>query len=233
MSLDIYCKRLNGQNLDQNEIIKGISSRNIGSYYFPQVVEFKELQNQKARHCEKLLSISKLDSLGMVAVKPIEFQIKLETPFIDLATPIHYKLNSYKQLTHNNYVARHENRLLKLRTGAEDELTQITTDIVPQPPSLATQTPISTKISANIQSRDIGLMSSQQTQRNLKSGTTAIYDKLSSVSNVNNDNQKVSTTTIIDLKPSKKLAIPVDYSPLHIFVRFLNLMLFLLYKVDL
>jgi hypothetical protein len=188
--------------------------RNIGSYYFPQVVEFKELQNQKARHCEKLLSISKLDSLGMVAVKPIEFQIKLETPFINLATPIHYKLNSYRQLTQNNYVAKHENRLLKLRTGAEDELTQITTDISPPPPTITMQTPVSTKISAN-QSRDMGMMASQQTQRNLKSSTTAIYDKLSSVSN---NNQKVSSTTIIDLKPSKKLALPVDYSPLHIFV---------------
>jgi hypothetical protein len=196
----------------------------MGSYYFPQVVEFKELQNQKARHCEKLLSISKLDSLGMVAVKPIEFQIKLETPFINLATPINYKLNSYKQLTHNNYVARHENRLLKLRTGAEDELTQITTDIAAPPPSVTMQTPVLTKISVN---HDVGLMSSQQTQRNLKSGVTALYDKLSSVSNVNN-NQKVSSTTIIDLKPSKKLALPVDYSPLHIFVKFyLYLILFI------
>lgn len=149
-----------------------------------------------------MLSISKLDSLGLVAVKPIEFQIKLETPFINLATPIVYKLNSYKQLTQNNYIAKHENRLLKLRTGAEDELTQITTDIAPPPESIIFQTPVSSAVINQV--RDVGLMPSQQTQRNI-----------SSISN----NQKASTTTIIDLKPSKKLSLPVDYSPFHIFVR--------------
>lgn len=61
----------------------------------------------------------------MVAVKSIDFQMPTETPFLNLAVPIQYKLNSYKDLAENNYIPRHENRIMKLRTGAEDELSQV------------------------------------------------------------------------------------------------------------
>lgn len=139
---------MKGQNFDQNEILKCLSSKNIGTYYFPLVKEFKELQNQQARHCEKLSSISKLDSLGPVAVKPIEFQINLPVPYVNLAVPVNYKLNSYKPITENNYVPRHENRVFKLRTGAEDELIQTgSSSLLPLPitPETTTKMEISKK----------------------------------------------------------------------------------------
>ena len=46
---DIYCKKLKGENLNQNELLKVISAKNMGTFYFPQVVEFKEMQNQRVK----------------------------------------------------------------------------------------------------------------------------------------------------------------------------------------
>ena len=92
----------------------------MGTYYFPCVVEFKEFQNQKARHYEKMNSIAKLDSLGQVAVKSLDFHIKDQIPYIGLAVPVCYKLNNYKKVEENNYVPVQEKRLFTLRKGAED-----------------------------------------------------------------------------------------------------------------
>lgn len=128
--IELYSKRLTGQSLNQNEELKQISAKTIGTYYFPQVTEFKEFQNQKSRHYEKLNSISKLDSLGPVATKSIDFNIKAQTPFINLAVPVCYKLNNYKKVDENNYVPIHEKRLMQLRRGAEDELTQIDSNLI-------------------------------------------------------------------------------------------------------
>ena len=111
--------------MNQNEILKVLTSKSIGNFYFPYVSEFKEFQNQKVRHCEKLLSISKLDSLGSVAVKPIEFYVQAQVPYSNLALQMNYKLNSYKKDPINKFVSKHETRLFSLRKGAEDELTQI------------------------------------------------------------------------------------------------------------
>lgn len=121
---------MSGQSLNQNEELKQISLKSIGTYYFPSVSEFKEFQNQKVRHYEKLNSISKLDSLGPVAVKSIDFHLKAQIPFVNLAVPVCYKLNNYKQMDENNYVPIHEKRLMSLRKGAEDELTQIDTSLI-------------------------------------------------------------------------------------------------------
>jgi hypothetical protein len=121
---------MRGDKLDENETLKLVSSQTMGTYYFPQVVEFKELQEQKARHCEKLDSALRLDSLGSVAVKTIDFYVPIEVPYINLAVPVQYKINAYRPLFENNYVPKHEHRLGKLRTGAEDELSQIESAVV-------------------------------------------------------------------------------------------------------
>ena len=119
---DIYCKKLKGENLDELGSVKSIQVRNMGTSYFAQVDEFKEFHEQKARHCEKLESILKLDSLGAVAVKTIDFDVPHETPYIGLAIPVNYKLNSYRALSESSYVPKFEQRWAKLRLGAEDEL---------------------------------------------------------------------------------------------------------------
>ncbi|CAF0716214.1 unnamed protein product [Brachionus calyciflorus] len=123
--IDIYTRRSRGENEDQNHVLRTISSKTMGTYYFPQIVEFKEFQDQKAKHCEKISSITKLESLGLVAVRPIDFQVQQETPYVNLAIPVLYKLNTYKAANENFFVPKHEGRLMKLRSGAEDELTQI------------------------------------------------------------------------------------------------------------
>lgn len=123
--IDIYVRRLRGENVDQNAILKIVSNKHMGTYFFPQLIEFKEFQNQQARHFEKLSSISKLDSLGSVAVRPLEFQVKTDTPYLNLAIPILYKLNSYKPSLDNFFVPKHESRIKNLRIGAEDETTQL------------------------------------------------------------------------------------------------------------
>ena len=123
--IDIYSRRMRGENVDKNDNLNVISSKHLGTYFFPQVVEFKEFQNQQTRHFEKLSSISKLDSLGPVAVRPLEFQVKTDTPYLNLAVPILYKLNSYKPLLDNFFVPKYESRIKNLRIGAEDETTQV------------------------------------------------------------------------------------------------------------
>ena len=90
-----------------------------------------------------------------------------------------------------------------MRTGAEDELTQINTNIVSPPMTAATQTtPMS-----SMKHKEINLPSTSHT--NMKSST---------MQDTSRSNEKSTSTVIIDLKPSKKLAQPVDYPPLHIFV---------------
>ena len=51
---EIYSKKLKGENLNQNELLKVISAKNMGTYYFPQVVEFREMQNQQVKQKIKL-----------------------------------------------------------------------------------------------------------------------------------------------------------------------------------
>lgn len=38
---------MRGENYDQNQILKVLNSKTIGTYYFPQLIEFKELKDQK------------------------------------------------------------------------------------------------------------------------------------------------------------------------------------------
>lgn len=126
-----------------------------------------------------------------MAVKPIEFQIQTETPYINLAVAVNYKLNAYKPTYENNYVPKHESRLFKLRTGAEDELTQI--DSIPIAPVQNSKNPKQFESAAHSTPTDL------KTFRPITS----------------ND---VKPTQIIDLVPSKQLSEPVEYSPMHIFV---------------
>ena len=63
--------------------------------------------------------------MGLVAVKPIEFSIKTETPYVNLGVPKNYTLNNYKHIADSQYVPKFENRISKLRKGAEDELIQV------------------------------------------------------------------------------------------------------------
>ena len=140
-----------------------------------------------------MLSISKLDSLGAVAVKPVEFHIKAQIPFVDLAVPIWYKLNEYKVENENNYIPKHENRLFRLRTGAEDELTQIDSNMIRPTKDTANKNPA---------------MSAQSKKVTMEKSTKSLSASTGSK----------PETQIIDLVPSKQLSEPVDYSPMHIFV---------------
>ena len=63
--------------------------------------------------------------MGLVAVKPIEFTIQTETPYINLGVPKNYILNNYKYVSDSQYVPKFESRINKLRKGAEDELIQV------------------------------------------------------------------------------------------------------------
>ena len=63
--------------------------------------------------------------MGLVAVKPIEFSIETETPYINLGVPKNYILNNYKYVSDSQYVPKFESRIQKLRKGAEDELIQV------------------------------------------------------------------------------------------------------------
>ena len=141
-----------------------------------------------------------MDSLGAVAVKPIEFHIKAQIPFVDLAVPICYKLNEYQIHSENNYIPKYENRLFKLRSGAEDELTQIDAIIIR--PNVAISAKSHTKSNQNV---DKSNQMSATTHSTSSSSPLAKYE-----------------TQIIDLTPSKQLSEPLDYSPMHIFVN-LNL----------
>ena len=199
--IEIYSKKLKGQNLNQNEFLRVITAKTIGTYYFPQVVEFKEMQNQQARHCEKLASISKLDSLGTVATKPIEFQVKSPVPYINLTTPICYKLNLYNELSGTSFVSKFENRISKLRTGAEDELTQI--DSIKK----------NERVKTNSTVRQHAIESKAES-----------YKKSPESQSIHSHEDK--TTAIIDLVPSKHLSEPTEYPAIHIFV-----WIFLLYYI--
>ncbi len=82
---------------------------------------------------------------------------------------------------------------MKLRTGAEDELTQIVSDLKPE---------------SKIDTVSDEVNGESKMRRN---STQTLFD-------INEKESSSSQTTIIDLKPSKKLTEPVDYPPLHIFV---------------
>jgi hypothetical protein len=138
--------------------------------------------------------------LGHVAVKPIEFKIKSPTPFINLATPILYKLNSYKMVHDSQYVSKFENRLSKLRTGAEDELTQIDSTLIETEKT-------SRKVEEPIKEE------SNQEFRADASPATLNKQNLTDETETSIKNKK-----IIDLNPSKKLSQPNEYSSMHIFV---------------
>ena len=155
----------------------------------------------KARHCEKLSSISKLDSLGMVAVKPIEFRITSPIPYINLATPVLYKLNSYKTLNESQYVSKFENRLSKLRTGAEDELTQMDATLIEEEIT-----------NRNVEIYSVPLKEELTHAHHL--ATTSTSNKQNTIS----DETSIKNKKIIDLIPSKKLSEPSEYSAMHIFV---------------
>ena len=180
----------------QNDSVKGLSVKSIGSYYFPQVNEYRELQNQQARYCEKLSSITKLDSLGLVAVKSIDFQVPHKIAFVAPATPVHYKLNAYRALSDNNYVTRHETRLHNLRKGAHDELTN---DTAPAAPS---QTVV--KIAALVETASTSSLAH------------VAQSSLSKTSETHTANTFVPET--INPKPPDRLVQPANYPPLHIFV---------------
>ena len=116
---------MKGKDLNQENELKAMSQKSVGTFFFPQVAEFKEFQNQQARHCEKLQSISKLDSLGAVAVKSIDYEVKLPVPYANLAIASQYRLNEYKMQVENSYVPKQESRMIRLRVGAEEEMTKI------------------------------------------------------------------------------------------------------------
>ncbi len=139
-----------------------------------------------------------MDSLGLVAVKPIEFKIKSPTPFINLATPVLYKLNSYKMIHENQYVSKFENRLSKLRTGADDELTQIDSSLInAENKAKKVEEPFKEELK---QEKNVQLPMPMTNSENITDESI-------------NRNKK-----IIDLIPSKKLSQPSEYSAMHIFV---------------
>jgi hypothetical protein len=105
-----------------------------------------------------------------------------------MSVPVNYKLNDYKSFTDNFYVPKFENRIMKLRSGAEDELTQID--------SMSIIMPVSNKDK-----------SKKETLSNNESGI-----------NNNKKDAEAHFAQIIDLKPSKQLSQPVEYPPIHIFV---------------
>jgi hypothetical protein len=182
-------------------MIKLIKSKSMGTYYFPHVTEFKDNHNQTIRHCEKLQSISKLDSLGMVAVKPIEYQVPVEVPFISMAIPVNYKLNAYRPFTDNYYVPKHEGRILKLRMGAEDELTQIDTlSIMP------------------VAAADKHEKHEPHAPKSSRKEAAHKHKVREEPKVVAQPEATVHQTQIVDLKPSKWLCEHVEYPPIHIFV---------------
>lgn len=199
--IEFYVKQLNGENTNQNEVVKMLSTKSMGTCYFPYVNEFKEFQNQKVRHYEKLSSISQLDSLDTVAVRHIEFSIKAQIPYSTLAIPVTYKLNTYNQANSNFYVSKHENRLLALRQGAEDELTQIDANLirVSSDPDQKLESEVPLNIN-NIAPKEEDVIRAVQ---------------IESSTDVNSEGTK-----IIDLDPSLQLSEPIEYSPMHIFVSF-------------
>ncbi len=106
----------------------------------------------------------------MVAVRPVELSVHRRVAYAGLAIPVGYKLNGYGAERGAGFVPKHE---VRLRQGAEDELTQI----------------------------DAGMMKKEEVEVSASAEETS--------------------TRIIDLVPAAQLSEPADYSPMHIFVRFL------------
>lgn len=122
----------------------------------------------------------------------MEFNVQSEIPYINLAVPVLYKLNFYKPTYENIYVPMHDNRLFKLRNGAEDELTQIDS--------------INNKLATSKEKEDLS---------HVKSSSFKIKDVKSFRASTSLENV---LSQIIDLKPAKQLVEPLDNNPLHIFV---------------
>lgn len=98
----------------------------------------------------------------------------------------------------NQYVSKFENRLSKLRTGADDELTQIDSTLInAENKATKTEEPFKEELK---QEKNVQLPMPMTNSEN-------ITDELI------NRNKK-----IIDLIPSKKLSQPSEYSAMHIFV---------------
>ena len=195
--IEFYVKQLSGESTNQNEVVKSLSSKTMGTFYFPYVTEFKEFQNQKVRHYEKLSSIAQLDSLDTVAARPLEFSVKASIPFASLAIPVTYRLNGYgRGESARAYVARHEGRWLSLRRGAEDELTQI----------------------------DAGLVERMAPEKEEEEEEEEASQPLDGRVEVAIKDGNEAGAKIIDLEPSHQLSEPVEYSPMHIFVSCLFLL---------
>ena len=141
----------------------------------------------------------------MVAVKPIEFVIKSPTPYINLTTPVLYKLNAYKIIHENQYISKFENRLSKLRRGAEDELTQIDSTLVEKD-----------NINRKVENSHEEVASSGEKSNLNKSAVSASTS--SKQKTLEEANSKDVVKKIIDLIPSKQLSTPSEYSSMHIFV---------------
>jgi len=129
--IEVYAKKLAGESLGQHEVIKMLSNKSLGTHYYPYVADFKHFHSLKARHYEKLSSISRLESLDMVAVRPVDLQVCHQVPFANLAIQVAYQLNCYgKDNCKNVFVPKHDTRFNALRQGAEDELTKIDVGLV-------------------------------------------------------------------------------------------------------
>jgi len=112
----------------------------------------------------------------------------------------------------SQYVSKFENRLSKLRTGAEDELTQIDSTLIEtEKTSRKIEEPIKEESNQGIHAD-----ASQPTSNN---------QNLTDETETSIKNKK-----IIDLTPSKKLSEPNEYSAMHIFVINKNLIVLLLFR---
>ena len=165
------------------------------------------------RHCEKLQSISKLDSLGTVAVRPLELKLHVEVPFIGLAIPVNYKLNAYRPFTDNHYVPKQESRILKLRMGAEDELTQIDTLSIMPIAERKNETEVIDEIVTKTTKE-------KNAAPNKSKDEEASKASQSGEDNAQKQKNNANHIQVVDLRPSKSLCKPVDIPPIHIFVRF-------------
>jgi hypothetical protein len=132
-----------------------------------------------------------LDALGAVAVKSIEFSMQTETPFVNLTVPKNYLLNNYKVITDSQYVSKYDNRINKLRKGAEDELIQVD---------------IKTKKSAKpiVEKKQNEFLHSTQSFANQESPLSI--------------ESSSSGPEIIDVEVPSYLTEPIQYPPMHIFV---------------
>lgn len=149
-----------------------------------------------------------MDALGLVAVKPIEFSIKTETPYVNLAVPKYYKLNDYNVITETKYVSKFENRINKLRKGAEDELIQVDTS------SKSNSTKVDKKAEKLAERADFLRNHSSKIDLN-----EIVKDNKETVTTESVVESDSSGPQIIDLEAPAFLAQPIEYPPMHIFVR--------------